>query len=180
MEEIARAAPALFGGVSYARLEGDGLQWPCPDPAHPGTARLHERGFVRGRAALACVAYEPSPESAVPGYPYALGTGRVLQQYNVGSQTRRTPSQGLAPLDRLEIHPDDAAREGVADGAEVGVESRWGSCRARARISERVRPGALFLSFHQPDTHANRVVGPSRDARSDCPEYKLVAVRLTV
>ena len=180
MDEIALAAPALFGGVSFARLDGDGLQWPCPDAAHPGTERLHERGFARGRARLAAVDFAPSPESPVAGFPYRLTTGRVLHQYNVGTMTRRTPSRALAPSDWLEIHPEDAAREGIADSAEVALESRWGSCRVRARHSERVAPGTLFLSFHYPETHANRVTGPSRDPRSDCPEYKLTAVRLRV
>ncbi len=178
MDEIARAAPALLGGVSYARLGGDGLQWPCPDAGHPGTSRLHERGFAQGRAHLTPVDFEPSPESAVSGFSYQLNTGRVLHQYNVGSMTRRTPSRELAPCDLVEIHADDAEREGIRDGAEVGVESRWGSCRARARISTRVLRGTLFLSFHHPDTHANRLTGPWRDPSSDCPEYKLTAVRI--
>jgi hypothetical protein len=134
MEESARAAPALFGGVSYARLDGDGLQWPCPDRAHPGTPRLHERGFARGRAELACVAFEPSPESDVDGFPYALGTGRVLQQYNVGTQTRRTSYQALAALDWLEIHPDDAAREGIGAG-RGGLDREPLGAAARAPAS---------------------------------------------
>jgi formate dehydrogenase alpha subunit len=178
MDEIARAAPAQFGGVSHARLDGDGLQWPCPDAAHPGTPRLHARGFARGRARLSVVRYEPSPESAVPGFPYLLNTGRVLQQYNVGSMTRRTPQRALAPCDWLEIHPDDAAREGVREGDELALESRWGSCQARARITVRVLPGTLFLSFHYPETHTNRLTSALRDPQSDCPEYKLTAVRL--
>ncbi|HXX47580.1 MAG TPA: formate dehydrogenase subunit alpha, partial [Myxococcota bacterium] len=178
MDEIARAAPQLFGGVSYARLGADGLQWPCPDAGHPGTPRLHARGFSRGRAALAAVGFEPSSESDVPGFPYRLITGRVLQQYNVGTMTRRTPSRDLAPEDRLEIHPDDAAREEISDGAWVHIESRWGACRARAQRSPRVPPGTLFLSFHFPETHANRVTGPAHDPQSHCPEYKLTAVRL--
>jgi predicted molibdopterin-dependent oxidoreductase YjgC len=94
--------------------------------------------------------------------------------------TRRTASLELAPRDRLEIHPADAERAGVHEGADVEIESRWGSCRARARLSERVTPGTLFLSFHFPETHANRVTGPWHDPDSQCPEYKLTAVRLRV
>jgi predicted molibdopterin-dependent oxidoreductase YjgC len=94
--------------------------------------------------------------------------------------TRRTPSLSLASADRLEIHPRDAARERLRDGDEVTIESRWGSCRARTQWSERVSPGTLFLSFHFPETHANRVVGPGHDPHSHCPEYKLTAVRLRV
>ncbi len=179
MDEIARAAPQLFGGVSYERLEGDGLQWPCPAPGHPGTQRLHESRFALGRASLSCVAYAPSPEHDVAGFPYLLNTGRVLQQYNVGTMTRRTPNAVLASADELEVHPDDAARERIANGDEVGLESRWGRLRARARVSTRVLPGTLFLSFHYPETHANRVTGPHRDFSSHCPEYKLTSVRFT-
>ncbi|HTO53179.1 MAG TPA: formate dehydrogenase subunit alpha [Myxococcota bacterium] len=178
MDEIARAAPHSFGGVSYARLEPDGLHWPCPSYSHSGSARLHETTFPAGRARLEPVAFVASPESEVPGFPYRLITGRVLHQYNVGTMTRRTDAARLAPADRLEIHPADAAREGIVDGAEVELESRWGRCRARAALSDRVSPGSLFLSFHFPETHANRVTGPARDPESDCPEYKLTAVRL--
>jgi predicted molibdopterin-dependent oxidoreductase YjgC len=178
MDEIAAAAPALFGGVSYARLAGDGLQWPCPDAAHPGTPRVHESGFLRGRGCLMAIDYEPSAEHGVAAYPYLLVTGRVLHQYNVGTMTRRTAQQHLAPEDLLEIHPEDARREGLADGARVLLESRHGHTRVRLRASGRIAPGTLFLSFHQPETHANRVTGPQRDPRSNCPQYKATAVRI--
>jgi formate dehydrogenase alpha subunit len=178
LDEIARVAPDLFGGVSFERLGGDGLQWPCPARDHPGTPTLHVGAFVRGRGRLEVVEHRPSPEHDVEGMPYLLVTGRVLQHYNVGSMTRRTPSQELVPEDRLEIHPRDAAREGLADGDLVGVESRWGITRVRVRVTERVAPGALFLSFHHPRTHTNRLIGPHRDPDSHCPEYKVTAVRL--
>ncbi len=178
MDEIARAAPKLWGGVSYARLEPDGLQWPCPEPGHPGSTRVHVNGFARGYAALTPVEYVPSPEDCVEGYPYVLNTGRVLQQYNVGTMTRRTPNAELAPEDELEIHPDDATRERIDDGDRIGLESRWGKLHARVRISTRVRPGTLFLSFHYPETHTNRVTGPWHDPLSHCPEYKVTSVRL--
>jgi predicted molibdopterin-dependent oxidoreductase YjgC len=126
---------------------------------------------------LARVEYAPSPERDVAGYPYELGTGRVLQQYNVGTMTRRTPNAELAPFDELEIHPEDAAREQIGDGDEVALASRSATARARARLSARVRPGTLFLSFHHPETHTNRVTGPWHDPLSHCPEYKLTAVR---
>ncbi|HXK25422.1 MAG TPA: formate dehydrogenase subunit alpha [Myxococcota bacterium] len=178
MDEIARVAPALFGGVSYARLEGDGLQWPCPSAEHPGTARVHERGFLRGKGLLVAVPPLRSSEHDVPGHPYLLVTGRVLHQYNVGTMTRRTPQQHLAPADWLDIHPEDARREGIAAGRHVVVSSRWGEARVAARITPRTPPGILFLSFHQPETHANRITGPARDPRSNCPQYKATAVRL--
>jgi formate dehydrogenase alpha subunit len=178
MDEIAAVAPALFGGVSYARLAGDGLQWPCPSADHPGTASVHAGGFLRGRGQLVPVDYTPSPEHDVADYPYLLVTGRVLHHYNVGTMTRRSAQRLLAPGDVLELHPEDARREGVADGARVELSSRWGRTRVEARISSRVTPGVLFLSFHFPETHANRVTGPHRDPRSNCPQYKATAVRI--
>lgn len=178
MDEIARVAPRLFGGVSYDCLEGDGLQWPCPEPGHPGTATVHGEGFLRGKGQLVAVDFEPSPEHGAEGFPFLLVTGRVLQHYNVGTMTRRTPHRELVPEDVLEIHPEDAGRLGVADGDRVALESRWGKTEAPARRSRRVRPGTLFLSFHFPETHTNRLVGPHRDPRSKCPDYKVVAVRV--
>lgn len=177
-DEIARVAPDMFGGLDYARLEGGGVQWPCPEPDHPGTERLHAAGFARGRGRLLCVPHVASPEHAVEGFPYTLITGRVLEHHNVGSMTRRTPNAALEPDDRLAIHPSDAVREGLADGARVELESRWGRTRVRIRVSDRVAPGQLFLSFHYPETHANRLTGPQLDPESHCPEYKLTALRL--
>jgi predicted molibdopterin-dependent oxidoreductase YjgC len=181
MDEIARVAPALFGGVSTTRLDrpdGDGLQWPCPAPDHPGTATVHEHGFLRGRGKLSRLSFRPSPEMDVAGFPYALITGRVLEHYNVGSMTMRTDNARLAATDYLEIHPDDAATERIADGDLVEIESRWGATRAAARVSERVARGQLFLSFHDPATRTNVLTGPQVDPLSKCPEYKLTAVRL--
>jgi len=180
MDEIAEVAPQLFGGVSYRRLEGDGLQWPCPSPEHPGTATLHAGKFLRGKGRLVAIPYRPSPEHGVEGFPYTLVTGRVLEHYNVGTMTRRTPNRRLVPADVLEIHPEDALREGIDEGAEVIVESRWGCVRTAARRSRRVAPGTLFLSFHFPESHTNRLTGPHVDPDSKCPQYKATAVRLQV
>lgn len=178
MDEVARVAPALFGGVSYARLEGDGLQWPCPAQQHPGTSRVHEQGFLAGRGKLSVVRFVPSPEHDVHGFPFQLITGRVLHQYNVGTMTRRTPASRLAPEDWLEVNPSDLDRLHLRDGDRVRVESRWGSVAVHAQASRRVAPGTLFLSFHHPETHANRLIGPHRDPESKCPDYKVVAARL--
>lgn len=178
MDEIAAVAPHLFGGVSYGRLEPDGLQWPCPRPGHPGTTTVHVDGFVCGRGRLAVLDYVPSPEDDVPGYPLLLITGRVLDHYNVGTMTRRTPSSELAGADVLEIHPQDAERHRIADGAPAEIESQWATITAPCRHSRRVAPGTLFLSFHFPQTHTNRLVGPYVDPRSKCPEYKITAVRV--
>jgi formate dehydrogenase major subunit len=178
MAEIAATAPRLFGGVRYDRLDGDGLQWPCPDPQHPGTATLHCDGFVRGRGRLSAIPHRASPEAAVAGFPMTLVTGRVLDHYNVGTMTRRTPSLRLAPEDRLDLHPEDAEALALADGDRAAIESRWGRTEAPVHRTDRVARGTCFLSFHFPETHANALTGPQRDPSSDCPEYKLTAVRI--
>ncbi len=178
MGEIARVAPQLFGGVSHARLAGDGLQWPCPSPDHPGTPRMHGERFTRGKARLVPVAFVASPEHDVPGFPYTLVTGRVLEHYNVGSMTRRTPNLLLLGEDFLVMHPDDASRDALRDGGRVTLESRWGATACRLRVDARVAPGTLFLSFHFPETHTNRLTGPQTDPQSGCPEYKVTAVRV--
>lgn len=180
MDEVAQLAPALFGGVSHARLDGDGLQWPCPVHGHPGTATVHADGFVRGRGRLMTLPWVPTPEKQNADYPLLLITGRVLQHYNVGTMTRRTPNSQLEDGDYLEINPQDATAEGIDDGAGVHVYSRYGSVVVRARITGRVTPGLLFLSFHFPETHANALTSSRRDPGSHCPEYKVTAVRIKV
>jgi formate dehydrogenase alpha subunit len=178
MEEIALVAPALLGGVRYDRLDPDGLQWPCPSVDHSGTATLHADGFVRGRGRLTAVDHLPSPEHDVAGYAWLLVTGRVLHHYNVGTMTRRTPSRSLAAADVLQVHPSDAEALGLREGDLVEIESRWGTTRVPAHLSPAVNTGTVFLSFHFPETHANRIVGPHADPRSKCPQYKATAVRL--
>lgn len=178
MDEIARVAPSAFGGISHARLAGNGLQWPCPHPTHPGTPTVHAEGFVRGRGRLAAIEYAPSPEEPDAEYPFLLITGRRLEHFNVGTMTRRAPDSGPVRGDYLEIHPDDAARAGVVDGARVALQSRWGATQAVAQLTSRVSPGTLFLTFHFPETHANRLTSPYVDPQSGCPEYKRTAVRI--
>lgn len=178
MEEIARVAPTLFGGIHYSRLAHHGLQWPCPTPEHPGTETVHRDGFLRGRGLFVPLDFLPSPEHNVDGYPYLLITGRVRDHYNVGTMTRRTPNAKLTSCDWLEIHPDDAAREGIADRSTIALESRWGQIEVPVQWSPRIDPGTLFLSFHFPETHANRLTGPQHDPDSYCPEYKVTAVRI--
>lgn len=178
MDELAKVVPHLFGGVSYDRLTPDGLQWPCPTPDHPGTRTMHAEGFARGKAAFMAVDYSPPLDALAPDYPMVLITGRILEHYNVGTMTRRTPNSDLAPRDYLELHAEDAARLGIADGARVRVKSRWGQTTAPARISRRIAPGTSFLTFHYPETLTNCVVGPHTDPTSKCPDYKVIAVEL--
>jgi formate dehydrogenase alpha subunit len=179
MDEIALVAPSLFGGISYDRLEPDGLQWPCPSPNHPGTTTVHSAGFLRGKGRLVAIDFVQSPEHSESGYPFLLITGRALEHYNVGTMTRRTPNSDLLSADFLEIHSEDATRHYISDGQMVRLRSRWGSTQALARVSERVLPGTLFLTFHFPETHTNVLTSPYLDPQSKCPEYKVTAVDIT-
>jgi predicted molibdopterin-dependent oxidoreductase YjgC len=174
MDEIARVIPA-FAGVGYARLEGDGLQWPVPATDHPGTPMLHTESFPIGRARFARVEFVPSPEL---GGALTLVTGRVLEHYNAGTMTRRTPNVELVDREWLEIHPADAARRGIADGGAVRLTSRHGEVRAVARLTDRVPPGTLFTTFHFPESRTNDLIGPTRDRTCDCPEYKVTGVEV--
>jgi len=176
MDEIARVAPAMFGGMSYARLEGDGLQWPVPTADHPGSPILHRDSFPRGRGALACVDYVPSPEL---GRGLTLVTGRLLEHYNCGTMTRRTPNLAIVSEERLEMNPADARSRGIADGEMVRVKNERGDVRVRARVTAAVEPGTLFMTFHFPATATNTLTSDVRDRMSDCPEYKVTAVEVT-
>lgn len=178
MDEIAQIAPGLFGGVNYSRLEGDGLQWPCPEAGHPGTVTVHADGFVCGRGRLMTLPYRPTAEQRNADFPLLLTTGRVLQHYNVGTMTRRTPHRELEDTDYLEINPQDAAGAGIEDGTRVQIISRYGETVVRSRISGRVTPGLLFLSFHFPESHTNVLTSSRVDPESRCPEYKVTAVRI--
>lgn len=172
MLEIASLTP-IYAGVSYDRLEPDGLQWPVPFSGHPGTPTLYETGFPRGRAKLTIVEFQPSPSF---GAPLTLITGRVLEHYNDGTMTRRSPNLILRPTDELEINPRDAAARGIKDGDKVVLRSETGEAHAVTRVTDRVSPGVVFLSFHDPATSANAVTSEVRDRATACPEYKLTAV----
>jgi formate dehydrogenase alpha subunit len=177
MEEIARVAPP-FAGVSYARLEGDGLQWPVASADDPGTEILHRDRFARGRAPLHRIEFAPSPTLTSAGDALLLVTGRALEHYNAGSMTRRSQNVALRSHDFLDIHPDDARARGIVDGAAVIVASSTGEARAVARVTDEVAPGTLFMTFHFAESGANRVTGDVVDRLSDCPEYKLTAVQV--
>jgi formate dehydrogenase major subunit len=174
MDEIAQVTPS-FAGVSYARLEGDGLQWPVADAAHPGTPMLHAETFARGRGKLTRVEYVPSPGL---GGALTLVTGRVLEHYNAGTMTRRTGNALLVPEDVLEIHPGDAAARGIAEGDRVTITSALGRAQMAARLTERVSRGVVFTTFHYPESDTNAVVGGVHDRLTGCPEYKVTAVEV--
>jgi formate dehydrogenase major subunit len=176
MDEVSRLNPA-FAGISYARLEGNGLQWPVPDKSHPGTPILHTSTFPRGKGLLSRVEFVPSPSmNGSKEAPLALTTGRVLQHYNAGSMTRRTDNILLAPMDVLEINPSDAAARGIRQDSRVRVWSSHGEAFATAHITDKVSRGTLFMSFHFPETGTNNLTSDVVDRLADCPEYKLTAV----
>jgi len=178
-DELARVMP-IYRGMSYGRLAGAGLQWPCPDAAHPGTPILHGETFSRGRGRFnPVIAHDPA-ELPDDDYPLMLTTGRVLYHYHSGTMTRRSePLDWREPGGAVEIHPDDAAAIDLRDGAPVVVASRRGRVRARAQISERVPPGTVFLAFHWREAPANMLTHDfALDPVAKIPEYKVCAVRL--
>jgi formate dehydrogenase major subunit len=178
MAEIARLTPT-FAGVTYEKLDRLGsVQWPCNDAAPDGTPIMHVGQFVRGKGKFFITKYVPSEERITRKYPLLLTTGRVLTQYNVGAQTRRTDNVRWHQEDRLEIHPHDAEERGIRDGDWVGVESRAGSTVLRALVTERVAPGVVYTTFHFPESGANVITTDSSDWATNCPEYKVTAVQV--
>ena len=178
MDEIARLTPT-FHGVSYARLDELGsIQWPCNE-AHPdGTPTMHVDEFVRGKGRFMLTEYVATEERVNRRFPLLLTTGRILSQYNVGAQTRRTANTVWHPEDILELHPVDAEDRGVRDGDWVGVQSRAGDTVLRAKISPRMQPGVVYTTFHWPGSGANVVTTENSDWATNCPEYKVTAVQV--
>jgi formate dehydrogenase major subunit len=177
MDEIARLTPT-FHGVSYERLEQLGsIQWPCNAAAPEGTPTMHVGEFVRGQGRFYVTRYVPTSERVNARFPLLLTTGRILSQYNVGAQTRRTGNVAWYPEDVLEIHPHDAETRGIADGDWVGVASRAGETVLHATVTERVQPGVVYTTFHFPESGANVVTTDNSDWATNCPEYKVTAVQ---
>ncbi|MGP9814383.1 formate dehydrogenase subunit alpha [Rhodopseudomonas sp. NSM] len=178
MDEIAALTPT-FAGVSYARLDELGsIQWPCNAKAPDGTPVMHIDAFVRGKGKFVITEYVATDERTGPRFPLLLTTGRILSQYNVGAQTRRTANTVWHDEDRLEIHPHDAEQRGVRDGDWVRLASRAGETTLRALITDRVAPGVVYTTFHHPDTQANVVTTDYSDWATNCPEYKVTAVQV--
>jgi len=178
MDEIASLTPQ-FTHVSYAKIEEMGsVQWPC-NAEHPdGTPTMHEDHFVRGKGRFMLTEYIPTAERTNSKYPLILTTGRILSQYNVGAQTRRTENNQWHSEDRLEIHPHDAEVLGIADGDWVGVKSRSGETVMHALITDRMQPGVVYTTFHFPHSGANVITTDNSDWATNCPEYKVTAVHV--
>lgn len=178
MDEIARLTPT-FTGVSYAKLETLGsIQWPCNDDAPQGTPIMHIDQFVRGKGRFIITQYVATDEKVTKKFPLILTTGRILSQYNVGAQTRRTENVQWHEEDLLEIHPHDAEDRGINDGGWVEIQSRSGETVLRARLSERMQPGVVYTTFHFPESGANVITTENSDWATNCPEYKVTAVQI--
>lgn len=181
MAEIARLTPT-FAGVSYERIDQLGsIQWPCNDDTPEGTPTMHANEFMRenGKGLFMLTEYVATEERTTRMFPLILTTGRILSQYNVGAQTRRTGNVAWHAEDRLEIHPHDAEDRGIIDGDWVGIKSRSGETVLRALISERVQPGVVYTTFHFPESGANVITTDNSDWATNCPEYKVTAVQVT-
>jgi formate dehydrogenase major subunit len=179
MDEVASLTPT-FTGVSYAKLDELGsIQWPCNEQTPAGTPVMHVGTFVRGKGKFVVTEYIPTDERTSKKFPLILTTGRILSQYNVGAQTRRTQNVVWHTEDRLEIHPHDAEERGIKDEAWVGIQSRAGETVLRALVTERVQPGVVYTTFHYPESGANVITTDNSDWATNCPEYKVTAVQVT-
>ncbi|MBX8812908.1 formate dehydrogenase subunit alpha [Ochrobactrum sp. MR34] len=179
MDEIAMTTPT-FANVSYELLEREGsVQWPCNAKAPLGTPVMHIDHFVRGKGKFMRTEYVATDERSGPRFPLLLTTGRILSQYNVGAQTRRTENVAWHAEDRLEIHPHDAEVRGLRDGDWVKIASRSGETTLRALVTDRVTPGVVYTTFHHPTTQANVVTTDFSDWATNCPEYKVTAVQIS-
>ena len=178
MEEIARLTPQ-YGGISYDRLDGEGLCWPCPDREHPGTKFLHKGQFARGKGLFHAIAYRPPAEEADEDYPFWLTTGRAHVHYHTGTMTRNSPSlHAQMPEGFVEMHPEDARAKGVDNGDEVSIASRRGRITAKVMITDRVQKGMVFVPFHFIESSANVLTNPALDPLCKIPEFKVCAVKV--
>ncbi|MFZ3221173.1 MAG: molybdopterin dinucleotide binding domain-containing protein, partial [Rhodoferax sp.] len=179
MAEIARLTPS-FQGVTYEKIEKHGsVQWPCNESTGElGTEIMHVDHFVRGKGRFIITQYVATDEKVTRKFPLILTTGRILSQYNVGAQTRRTENLQWHSEDRLEIHPHDAEERGIKQDDWVGIESRAGQTVLRAEVTERVQPGVVYTTFHFPESGANVITTDNSDWATNCPEYKVTAVQV--
>ncbi len=177
-EEIRTVTPS-YAGITYDRLEKEGLQWPCPTVSHSGTKFLHKDKFSRGLGLFTALEYIPPNELPDQEYPFLLSTGRVLYHYHTGTMTTRARGPvERCPESLVEIHPEDAGKLGIADGQKVRVSSRRGKVEAKARITEKSAPGSIFMNFHFTEAPVNFLTNPALDPVGKIPEYKVCAVKL--
>ena len=177
-EEI-RALTPSYAGITYARLQEVGIQWPCPNPDHPGTRFLHRDKFSRGKGLLSPLAYRPPAEEPDAEWDMTLSTGRILQHFHTGSMSRRsTILDAIVKSGHVEIHPDDARKHGLASGDAVRVTTRRGEITTRVLVTDRVAPASIFVPFHFAEAPANALTNDALDPVSRIPEYKVCAARI--
>jgi len=177
-DEIRKVTPS-YGGITYTRIENEGLFWPCPDENHPGTPILHREKFPIGKGKFHAIEYLPPAEQIDEEYPLWLTTGRILYQYHTGTMTRRVEGLNkIAPECFVEISPKDAAKYGLSDGDMVEVTSRRGKVVAKVKVSDMARKGVIFMPFHYSEAPANMLTNPALDPVAGIPEYKVCAVKI--
>lgn len=178
MREIAEVTPS-YGGITYDRLEGSGLQWPCPNRDHPGTKFLHKEAFTRGKGLFHAIEFAPPAESVDSEFPFWLTTGRIHVHYHTGTMTRNSPTLNAeVPEGSLEINPEDASQLGVRDGDAVKVTSRRGQIKTKTALTDRVEKGLVFMPFHFIESNANALTNPVLDPIAKIPELKVCAVKV--
>ncbi len=177
--EIAGLTPS-YAGITYERLEGAGLQWPCPTREHPGTPFLHKDGkFTRGKGLFHAIDYNPPAEVVDDEYPFWMTTGRVYAHYHTGTMTRNSESLDFEISEGfLEINPADAQQLDICDGHQIKMASRRGQIVAKIMITDRVDPGVVFMPFHFEETNVNKLTNPAYDPIAKIPELKVCAVKL--
>jgi formate dehydrogenase alpha subunit len=178
MDELASLTPS-YAGITYDRIEAKGLQWPVPNKEHPGTPILHTEKFSRGKGLFSPVEHQEPAETPDKQFPFTLTTGRILQHYHTGGMTRRVPGlEQLAPEERVELNPDDAAKLGVNDGDWLHISSRRGEVEARAWVTDRVGHGVVFMTFHYAEALGNVLTNTAVDPVAKIPELKVCAVKV--
>jgi formate dehydrogenase alpha subunit len=179
MEEISRVTPS-YAGITYDRIEYEGIHWPCPTAEHPGTPILHREQFTSGKGVFNGIEYIPPAESADDEYPMYLTTGRLLYQYHTGTMTMKTEGLNeIAPECFVEISSRDAGKYDVKDGSIVDIASRRGNIQAKIKISTKAVSGTVFIPFHFAAAAANRLTNAALDPISGIPEFKVCAVKLS-
>ncbi len=179
MEEISRVTPS-YAGISYERIEHEGLHWPCPTTEHPGTPILHGAQFTRGKGLFHAIDYIEPAEMTDAEYPLYLTTGRLLYQYHTGTMSMRTGGLNqIAPEAFVEISPQDARTLELEEGTLVNIDSRRGTIQARTKISRKAVNGTVFIPFHYATAAANRLTNAALDPVSGIPEFKVCAVKVS-
>jgi len=178
-EEIRTLTPS-YAGITYQRLEGKGLHWPCPTEDHPGTPVLHKEKFNRGLGLFHAIEFQEAAELPDAEYPLILSTGRSLFHYHTGTMTRRAVALDLhQPENEIQVHPATAAKLGIMDGEMTRVVTRRGSIELKAKLTDIVKENVIFTFFHFSEAAANMLTNASvLDPVAGIPEYKVSAARL--